>query len=129
MVMVSKEIRDLIENYLEAYNSFDIEGMVNLLHKDIIFRNISNGETTTETRGIQALRELAEQSATMFSSRRQIITEYNGINDKVEIGIDYEGILAVDFPNGLKIGDKLQLNGKSKFEIKEGKISLIEDYS
>jgi len=127
--MVSKEIRDIIENYLEAYNSFEIEGMVNLLHKDIIFRNISNGETTTETRGIQAFRELAQQSSTMFSSRRQIITEYSVINDKVEVGIDYEGILAVDFPNGLKIGDKLQLNGKSKFEIKEGKISLIEDYS
>ncbi|OPH60055.1 hypothetical protein BC351_19105 [Paenibacillus ferrarius] len=127
--MVSKEIRDIIENYLEAYNSFEIEGMVNLLHKDIIFRNISYGETTTETRGIQAFRELAEQSSTMFSSRRQIITEYSVIDDKVEVGIDYEGILAVDLPNGLKIGEKLQLNGKSKFEIEEGKISLIEDYS
>lgn len=129
MVMFSKEIRDIIENYLEAYNSFEIEGMVNLLHKDIIFRNISNGETTTETKGIQAFRELAEQSSTMFTSRRQTITEYSVINDKVEVGIDYEGILAVDLPNGLKMGDKLQLNGKSKFEFKEGQISLIEDYS
>ncbi|ADM68549.2 hypothetical protein PPE_00695 [Paenibacillus polymyxa E681] len=129
MVMVSKEIRDIIENYLEAYNSFEIERMVEFLHKDIIFRNISNGETTTETRGIQAFRELAEQSSTMFSSRRQTITDYSVINDKVEVGIDYEGILAVDFPNGLKSGDKLQLKGKSTFEIKEGKISLIEDYS
>ncbi|QNV55550.1 hypothetical protein GMA19_00699 [Paenibacillus polymyxa E681] len=127
--MVSKEIRDIIENYLEAYNSFEIERMVEFLHKDIIFRNISNGETTTETRGIQAFRELAEQSSTMFSSRRQTITDYSVINDKVEVGIDYEGILAVDFPNGLKSGDKLQLKGKSTFEIKEGKISLIEDYS
>ncbi|URJ47161.1 nuclear transport factor 2 family protein [Paenibacillus polymyxa] len=127
--MVSKEIRDIIENYLEAYNSFEIERMVELLHKDIIFRNISNGETTTETRGILAFRELAEQSSTMFSSRRQTVTDYSVINDKVEVGIDYEGILAVDFPNGLKSGDKLQLKGKSTFEIKEGKISLIEDYS
>ncbi|UQZ37663.1 hypothetical protein C2I18_23185 [Paenibacillus sp. PK3_47] len=127
--MVGKEIRDIIENYLEAYNSFEIESMVNLLHKDIIFRNISNEETTTETRGIQAFRELAEQSSTMFTSRRQIITGYSVINDKAEVGIDYEGILAVDLPNGLKIGDKLHLNGMSKFEIKEGKISLIEDYS
>ncbi|NOU62574.1 nuclear transport factor 2 family protein [Paenibacillus sp. LMG 31461] len=127
--MVSKEIRDIIENYLEAYNSFEIERMVELLHKDIIFRNISNGETTMETRGIQAFRELAEQSSTMFSSRRQTITDYSVKNDKVEVGIDYEGILAADFPNGLKSGDKLQLKGKSTFEIKEGKISLIEDYS
>ncbi len=129
MAMVGKEIRDIIKNYLEAYNSFEIEKTVELLHKDIIFRNISNGETTTETRGIQAFRELAEQSSMMFSSRCQTITDYRIINDKVEVGIDYEGILAVDFPNGLKSGDKLQLKGKSTFEIKEGKISLIEDYS
>lgn len=127
--MGSKEIRNIIENYLEAYNSFEIERIVELLHKDIIFRNISNGETTTETRGIQAFRELAEQSATMFSSRRQTITDYSDKKDKVEVGIDYEGILAVDLPNGLKSGDKLQLKGKSIFEIKEGKFSLIEDYS
>lgn len=128
-VIASKEIRNIIGNYLEAYNSFNIESMVGLLDKDIIFRNISNGEKTTETRGIQSFKELAEKSSTMFSSHRQTITDYSVINDKVEIGIDYEGILAVDFPNGVKIGNKLLLKGKSKFEIKEGKISLIEDHS
>lgn len=127
--MVSNETRDLIEKYLEAYNSFEIERMVELLHKDILFRNISNGETTVETKGIQAFRELAEQSSTMFSSRRQTITDYRDTNGKVEVGIDYEGILAMDFPNGLKRGDKLRLKGKSTFAMKEGKILLIEDYS
>lgn len=127
--MIIEETRDVIDIYIEAYNAFEIAKMVELLHKDIIFRNISNGETTTETRGIQAFKELAEQSSTMFSSRRQTITDYRIVEDKVEVGIDYEGILAVDFPNGLKSGDKLQLKGKSTFGMKEGKISLIEDYS
>lgn len=127
--MGSKEARDIIENYVEAYNAVDVEKMVELLHKDIVFRNISNGETTTETNGIQAFKTLAEQSSTMFSSRRQTITDYRVENGTIEVEIDYEGVLAVDFPNGLKSGDKLQLKGKSTFEIKEGKISLIEDYS
>ncbi len=123
------DTRDIIEKYVESYNSFDIEGMVNLLHEDIVFRNISNGTTTTETRGIQAFRELAEQSSTMFASRRQTITGYRVIDNAVEVEIDYEAILAVDFPNGLKAGDKLELSGKSKFEMKDGKIALIEDNS
>lgn len=38
--------------------------MVSKEIRDIIFRNISNGEITTETRGIQAFRKLAEQSST-----------------------------------------------------------------
>lgn len=127
--MTSEETQAIIENYIEAYNLFDVESMVKLLHKDIIFRNLSNGEVDTETRGIQAFKELAEKSSNIFSSRRQTITNYSAINDRVEILVDYEAILAIDLPNGLKIGDKLQLKGKSVFEIIEGKISLIKDYS
>ncbi|MFC3745324.1 nuclear transport factor 2 family protein [Paenibacillus sp. GCM10012306] len=127
--MISEETQAIIEKYVEAYNSFDVESMVKLLHKDILFRNISNGEIDTETRGIEEFKELAEKSSKIFSSRRQTITNYSAIDDRVEIQIDFEAILAIDLPNGLKIGDKLQLKGKSVFGIEEGEISLIEDYS
>lgn len=127
--MISEETQAIIGNYVEAYNSFDVENMVKLLHKDILFRNFSNGEINTETRGIQEFKELAEKSSKIFSSRHQTITNYSVIDDRVEIHIDYEAILAVGLPNGLQIGDMLQLKGKSVFRIKEGKISLIEDYS
>ncbi|WP_046173622.1 nuclear transport factor 2 family protein [Domibacillus indicus] len=127
--MSSKETREMIESYVEAYNSFDVEGMTRLLHNDILFRNFSSGRLDTETRGIQKFQELAENSSKMFSSRRQRITEFSDSGKNVEVHVDYEGILAVDFPNGLKAGDKIELKGKSVFEISEGKISLIEDYS
>lgn len=127
--MIDEETGAIIEKYIEAYNSFDIERMVGLLHKDVLFRNFSNGEVNTETNGIQQFKELAEQSSKLFSSRCQTVTKYSAVDEKVEALINYEGILAVDLPNGLKSGDKLQLQGRSVFEVKEGKISLIEDYS
>jgi ketosteroid isomerase-like protein len=127
--MTSEEVKEIIKNYVKAYNSFDIEGIVKLLHKDILFRNFSNGELNTEIRGTEEFRELAEKSAKIFSSRRQTIIDYIAIGDKVEVQIHYEATLAIDLPNGLKIGDTMQLKGKSIFGIKEGKISLIEDYS
>jgi len=127
--MIREEVKKMIENYVNAYNSFDVDGIIKLLHKDIQFKNFSNGELNIETRGTEEFRELAEKSAKIFSSRRQTITDYSAIDDKVEVQIDYEGRLAVDLPNGLKAGDTLQLKGKSVFEIKEGKISLIEDHS
>ncbi|OBZ17141.1 nuclear transport factor 2 family protein [Bacillus sp. FJAT-26390] len=127
--MICEESKQMIENYVEAYNSFQVEGMIKLMHKDILFRNFSNGELNTETIGIEAFRELAVQSSKMLSSRRQTITNYRAVDDKIEVQIDYEGIMAVDLPNGLKIGDRLELKGKSIFGIKEGKLSLIEDYS
>ncbi|KAA9005020.1 nuclear transport factor 2 family protein [Paenibacillus spiritus] len=127
--MSPEEIRRIIEKYVKAYNSFDVEGMIQLLHKDIVFRNFSNGELQTVTRGTEAFRELAEQSSQMFSSRRQTLTAYRASGDQAEVQIDYEGRLAIDLPNGLKAGDTLQLKGKSVFEIKEGRIALIQDYS
>ncbi|MED3553111.1 nuclear transport factor 2 family protein [Cytobacillus praedii] len=127
--MNSDETKQIIDYYVEAYNSFDVEGIVKLLHKEIMFRNFSNGEVDTETKGIQEFKELAENSSKIFANRRQTIVSYSAIDNNVEVQIQYEGILAVDLPNGLKAGDKLQLKGKSVFQIKDGKILLIEDYS
>ncbi|MBC6973915.1 nuclear transport factor 2 family protein [Bacillus sp. Xin] len=127
--MISEEIKEIIENYVKAYNSFDVKGMIKLLHNDILFRNLSNDELNMEIRGIQGFRELAEKSSKILSSRHLKIIDYSVIDNKVEVQIDYEGILAIDVPNGLKMGNKMKLKGKSVFEIKEGKILLIEDYS
>lgn len=126
---MSSKTKEMIENYVEAYNSFDVSGMVKLLHQNILFRNYVNGEVNVETYGIQAFKELAEKSIKTFSSRRQNIMEYRVREDKIEVFINYEGILAVDLPNGLKTGNKLRLKGKSVFQFEEGKISRIEDYS
>jgi len=126
---MSKETKEIIENYIEAYNAFDVTGMVQLLHREIVFRNYANGEMNTETNGIEEFRTLAEQSSQIFSSRRQTIVGCSASPNQVEIQIKYEGTIAVDLPNGLKAGDQLQLEGKSVFQLLDGKISLIEDYS
>ena len=43
--------------------------------------------------------------------------------------IVYEGVLAVDLPNGMKAGEELRINGCSEFEFKDGKIYRITDFS
>ena len=50
--MDSNEIKSLIQSYLNAYNSFDVDGMLLHLYKDIEFRNILNGVIDVETKGI-----------------------------------------------------------------------------
>lgn len=129
IILICSKTKEVIDAYVAAYNSFDVPGMVKLLHKDILFRNISNGEVDMETTGIQKFRELAEKSTKLFSSRSQTILDCSTVDGKIEVIIDYEGILAIDLPNGLKTGEKMQLRGKSVFKIEEGKITLIEDYS
>lgn len=122
-------IRTLINDYIEAYNAFDVDRMVGLLHENIEFRNISSGVVDTETKGIEAFRTLAEQAANLFSKRQQSISKITITNDTAEVELDYEGTLAADLPNGWKAGETVNVKGKSIFYMKDGKLIMIEDYS
>lgn len=121
--------QQLVEAYIEAYNRFDVAGMVAHLHDDVVFRNISNGELNLTTTGKAAFRQQAEQATQYFSQREQRVTNWATTGHRVEVAIDYRAVAAIEFPNGLKPGDTLQMQGKSVFEFADGKIISIEDIS
>ncbi|MEK8132337.1 nuclear transport factor 2 family protein [Paenibacillus filicis] len=121
--------KQLIDRYLEAYNGMDIEGMIYVLHEDIVFRNIADGVENSSARGHQAFRQLAERSAGLFVSRRQIPGHLVMHGGRVEAHINYEAVLAQDLPDGLRAGDTLRLQGRTVFGFREGAISEIEDHS
>ena len=128
--MTSEEYKALIQRYIEAYNAFDVDRMLRLMHDDVIFRNFSDGKVTLTIQGKEELRKQAEQAAAAFSSRRQQWLNFRFVSDDaVEVDIDYEGVLAVDVSEAMKRGEKLQLKGKSVFSFKDDKIVLLEDYS
>src|SRR4051812_36614098 len=114
--------RGLIERYIAAYNAFDVPGMMALLHPDIVFENIAGGEVTASARGTDEFRALAEHAATLFTTRRQVITQYLPTPAGVTVEIDYEGVLAADLGPELRAGTTLRLTGRSVFEIREGRI-------
>ncbi len=118
-----------MENYIRAYNRFDVEGMTADLSDNVVFKNISNGETTLELEGLDAFRKQAEFAATLFSEREQTIEKIVFTEAGCEIDIDYQAKLAADLPNGLRAGEKINLKGKSKFRFANGKIIEILDMS
>jgi len=120
----------IVESYVRAYNAFDVDGMLLHLHDEVVFRNISNGEINLETRSKIAFSEQAQLAAGYFTERKQTIVNIQFPEDQVvEIAIDYQGVLAVDFPNGMKCGDHIDLKGKSTFRLLGDQIIEIEDVS
>jgi len=111
------------------YNNFDVEKMVPDMHDNVRFENISNGEITLATNGIAKLKNQACQAKQYFKEREQKITSIDFRDDRVEVGIDYKGILAMDFPNGLKAGEKIELKGKSVFKFRDDRIIELKDIS
>ena len=119
----------IIHNYVDAYNNFNIDGMLKDLDNNVRFENISSGETNMVLNGISSFKEQSEATTKFFSARKQTITSFKHETDETEIEIDYHAVLACDFPNGLKKGEALQLQGRSVFSFEGNKITAIKDIS
>ena len=124
MISTKKEI---IQKFIKAYNSFDINSMLVLLHPEVQFKNISGGVVNVQTFGKSEFEKLARQSAALFKEREQKIISYKETDDKVNLKIQYFAVIAADLPNGMKSGDKIDMAGKSEYIFKDGLIYSIID--
>ena len=127
--MEESEQRNIIEKYVNGYNTYDIEAMMSVIHTEIEFVNLSGGEVNTTASGIDEFRSLAEEAINLFSSRKQTIMDFKETDDQAAIEVEYEAVLAKDLPNGMKAGETLRLNGLSEFTFRDGKIFRIVDMS
>lgn len=121
--------KKVVENYIQFYNTFQIDEMADLFADDCLFQNVSNSARSIECKGKEDFLKLATQSALLFKERKQSITNWIVSPNKIAVEIDYVGTLAHDMPNGLKKGESLQLKGVSIYEFENGKIKRLVDFS
>ncbi|WP_294199365.1 nuclear transport factor 2 family protein [uncultured Chryseobacterium sp.] len=119
----------VIENYISAYNRFDVKGMCRDLSEDILFENISDGNVDMSIKGIENFKKQAEAATAYFSERHQRIESWNFNNHVVTIEISYQATLAIDLPNGMKKGNMLTLKGISEFVFEDHEIISLRDIS
>lgn len=120
---------NIINNYIDGYNQFDIKKMVADLDDNIVFENLQNNEINLSLKGLTAFKEQAEIAKTYFAKRTQTVKSFRHFDNSTEIEIDYTAILAMDLPNGLKKGQELTLSGKSVFEFENNKVIKLTDIS
>lgn len=120
----------IVENYIEGYNSFDIEKMTRDMDESVQFKNVSDGKVNMELDGIDAFRQQAQEATAYFSERTQTINSVKHENGAVEIEVAYVAIAAGDLPNGWRKGQEIHLSGTSVFTFsKENRIISITDIS
>ncbi|MGJ1237757.1 nuclear transport factor 2 family protein [Sphingobacterium multivorum] len=125
---VLNERTEKIFRYLDAYNKMDVENMMADFDDGVVFLNVNNGEKSIELEGIEEFKKQAIEALSYFILREQAIESMTHTNNSTEIVINYRAIAARDFPNGLKKGGEIKLQGKSIFEFSEdGKISRLTD--
>jgi len=128
-VTVGNERRELIDRYVAAYNQYDVEGMLAVMHPEVEFRNVAAGEVTVASHGREEFRAIAERAATLVASRRQTVREYGDDGVQAWITVDYDGVLAADLGPELPAGTTLRLSGRSTFSFRDGWIVQLVDES
>ncbi|TVT40047.1 nuclear transport factor 2 family protein [Hymenobacter setariae] len=119
----------LVDKYIEAYNGFDVPGMLACLHTDVQFEHSTNGDVTVHLEGKDAFEAQATRAAAWFTERTQQVTAFRWHDEQAEAAIDYFAITATDLPNGVKAGTTLQFSGRSVFSFRDGLIAFIQDFS
>jgi len=118
-----------IVGYIDAYNSKNVPAMLETLADDVIFESVNSGVSDLTLAGKVAFTTLAEQSIQAFSMRSQSVRHAVVGRDAVALEIDYAAIVATDLPNGWKQGQRIDLRGVSFFELRNGLISRLTDFS
>jgi hypothetical protein len=126
-LMNTEEKLSVIKTFVHAYNAFDIETMMSLLHPEFEFRHISSGRTSVIASSLNEYRDFIEYGAELFSSRKLTVMDIQEVNDRITAGIVYAGVLAVDLPDGLKAGDTLKHQGCHEYIFRDGMIYRVTD--
>lgn len=129
MVSREKQIKVIVDQYIKAYNEFDIDGMLKNVHPDVEFKNIAGGEINVHILGRKVLKKQAKDSTKLLKKREMLITEQKINGDVVDNKIDFKAVLNVDIPDGPKAGELVKLKAESRFKFKGDKIISIEDIS
>lgn len=127
--MYPADARLIVDQYIDAYNRMDVDGMLVGMHPLVEFKNVSAGVVNASAHGIAELKSLALQSIALFSERHQRIESFELQGPVAIATIAFRAVVAADLPNGLKKGQVLEFSGRSEFKFHEGKISRITDIS
>lgn len=121
--------KKIVIEYIECYNSFEIENMVNLFSQDCSFENISNSSKSIKCDGKSALYEMASSTKKIFKERKQTVANWIISENKIAVEIDYVAFLSDPLPDGSKGGGSVHLKGVSIFEFENNKIKRLCDFS
>ncbi len=123
------DVPAMVVEFINAYNNRDVDAMMACLTEDAVFENISNSHAAMVWNGLDAIRQLAEQSAAAFASRQQDIIRCVQEGDTIVLELQFTGVPIIDLPNGMTAGNAAILQGVSFIEMRDGKICKLRDFS
>lgn len=119
--------KQIIEDYIQAYNDFDIDRMMINMDQTIEYEHQVNGRILQKITGFREFKDYAELVGSTYLMRelKPISWKFEGNTVKVEM--EFKGEFAIDYREDLAIGDKIESKGESEFIFFQNKIIQIID--
>lgn len=117
--------KQIIEEYIQAYNEMDVENMMLNMDQTIEYEQQINRRIQLKLTGFREFKDHAELSKQLVTSRKQTAKNFEFEGNAVFVEIEFEGILAKDLDLHHKKSNHFQTTSTSEFVFFQNKIIQI----
>ncbi|WP_321328513.1 hypothetical protein [uncultured Ilyobacter sp.] len=123
--MYFKQIKKIIENYVDSLNSLDISKIISLVHQEINIYSMKNGKIIKLAFGIEEFKSILNSFDLDYQFIYWKILNKNIKNEVAEITIKQKIFFMEDIPDGPKAWDMKEQISKMIFKFEKLKIKNI----
>ena len=120
---------EVVNRYLEAYTSANLETLLALVSDDIEFESYRAGKREIHVVGKADFQAMMARAMTLFTSREQRIITSTPHEEGLNTELAFKGIFTPEYAEKQMIGRLLRLQNQTAFRIREGKLYRIVEMS
>jgi steroid delta-isomerase-like uncharacterized protein len=123
------EVAALVKRYVDSYNANDVEGMLDCCSEDVVFETVNNPNGAIRLNGKHEMREILVATTRAFRERRHDVVSMICDGERAAAETVFSGVAAAELGQNVRLGDHISIRGATIFEIRDGRLGRICDYS
>jgi steroid delta-isomerase-like uncharacterized protein len=119
----------VVKQYVDCYNSNDVEGMLDCCADDIVFETVTNPGGSIRLKGKDEMREVIEATTRAFRERRHEVIAIIVDGQRAAAETVFSGVAAAALGHQVRAGEHISIRGATIFELRDNRLARICDYS
>jgi ketosteroid isomerase-like protein len=124
-----RDVAELVQKYVDSYNSNDVEAMLDCCNDDVVFETITNPGGSIRLNGKDEVREVLIATTLAFRERRHQLIGIIVEGDRAAAETVFSGVAAAELGNHVRLGEHVSIRGATIFERHGDLLGRICDYS
>ncbi len=123
------EVANVVRRYVERYNASDVDGMLECCADDVVFETITNPGGSIRLKGKDEMRGIIEATTHAFRERRHELVAIIVDGQRAAAETVFSGVAAAELGQNVRPGEHVSIRGATIFEVRDGQLKRICDYS